>query len=140
MSFWQNLLQRFFPFRGSVYRRIGGQKAITQLVDDFYHVMETDPKARECLLTHQGRDLAVAGEKLKAFLAGWLGGPQLYMEKYGHPRLRARHHIFTIGTVEAQQWLYCMEEALKKSTIDHASQQQMMEAFRGLTEVIKNRD
>jgi hemoglobin len=133
-------LDRLIPYRGSVYQRIGGQRVVSQLVDDFYHVMQTDSLAQRCLATHEGRDLKVAGEKLKAFLSGWLGGPQLYLEKYGHPRLRMRHFPFSIGEEEASEWIYCMEMALKKSKIKKEEQEEMLNALRGVTQLIKNRD
>lgn len=135
----EKVLGQLVPHYGTLYRRIGGAKVIDKLVDDFYHIMATDPAAKECLATHHGRDLKVSGEKLKAFLSGWLGGPQLFLEKYGHPRLRARHFPFAIGEAEAQQWLYCMQHALKRSSISEDSQTQLMQAFEGLTQLIKNR-
>jgi hemoglobin len=112
-----------------MFEQVGGQSVIDKLVDDFYHIMSTDPMAEDCLRAHQGRDLSEAAHKLKFFLSGWLGGPQLYLEKFGHPRLRMRHMPFTIGRREAEQWLYCMYRALKLSTIDDKTQEQMMEAF-----------
>jgi hemoglobin len=122
-----------------LYLRIGGEKTLNILVDDFYQIMQQDPAARHCLATHQGRDLVVAAEKLKFFLSGWLGGPQLYLEKYGHPRLRMRHFPFSIGSQEAEEWLYCMEGALKKSSIKPALQAQMLSAFREITKLTINR-
>ena len=52
------------------------------------------------------------------FLSGWMGGPQLYVEKFGHPRLRMRHMPFRIGLVERDQWIWCMNKALDESHID----------------------
>lgn len=132
-------LGRLIPYRGSTYKKIGGKKVIEKLVDDFYFVMANDPKASRCLATHQGRSLIHSGEKLKAFLSGWTGGPQDYQKLYGHPRLRMRHFPFSIGEVEAEEWLYCMDEALKKSQIHPEHQAEMMRAFKGLTDLIKNR-
>lgn len=112
-----------------MFEKIGGQPVIDKLVDDFYQIMSSDPIAEDCFRTHQGRNLAEAAHKLKFFLSGWLGGPQLYLETFGHPRLRMRHMPFVIGRKEAEQWLYCMYQALKRSTIDEKDQEQMMEAF-----------
>jgi hemoglobin len=53
------------------------------------------------------------------FLSGWLGGPQLYTEKYGHPMLRARHLPFAIGVNERDAWIACMRQAME-SVIDDA--------------------
>lgn len=134
------ILSSFIPYYGTVYHRIGGQKFIGTLVDDFYHIMQTDTFAKDCLATHAGRDIQGSAEKLKAFLSGWLGGPQLFLEKYGHPRLRMRHFPFIIGEVESEQWLYCMKVALEKSPLPLMEQTQLLEAFSGLTKLIKNRD
>lgn len=52
------------------------------------------------------------------FLSGWSGGPQLYVERFGHPRLRMRHMPFQIGTIERDQWVWCMNKALEESQLD----------------------
>jgi len=113
----------------AVYEQIGGQKVIDQIVDDFYRIMQTDPKAARCYATHHGRDIADSAKKLKAFLSGWTGGPQTYLETYGHPRLRMRHAPFAIGQEEAREWLYCMSEALKKSHLDEELQLKLLGAL-----------
>lgn len=112
-----------------MFEVIGGEAVIDKLVDDFYFIMATDPKARDCFATHAHRDIQHSGVKLKAFLSGWLGGPQLYLEKFGHPRLRMRHSPFPIGVKEAEQWLYCMKEALAKSSMTPDLQTQIYGAL-----------
>ena len=112
-----------------MFMEIGGEAVINQLVDDFYHIMQTDPEARDCLATHVGRDMQESGRKLKFFLSGWLGGPQLYLENYGHPRLRMRHAPFPIGPEEARQWLYCMQKALERTSLPKELQFRLMESF-----------
>jgi hemoglobin len=119
-----------------MYNEIGGQIVIDKLVDDFYHVMSTDSAAQDCLATHAGRDIQESAHKLKYFLSGWLGGPQLYLEKFGHPRLRMRHAPFSIGTKEAQQWLYCMKKALEQSSISAPLQEQLMAGFTHVAEML----
>jgi len=122
-----------------MYDSVGGQEVIDQLVDDFYQIMATDPVAKDCFATHAGRDISESAHKLKYFLSGWLGGPQLYLEKFGHPRLRMRHNPFPIGVKEAEQWLYCMKKALAKSVIKPEIQEQMYGAFvQVATMLIKN--
>ncbi len=93
------------------YSMIGGEAAVRRLVRRFYELMDTLPEAYGIRKLHQ-HDLASAEEKLFMFLCGWLGGPQLYVEKYGHPKLRARHLPFPIGSKEAEQWMLCMREAM----------------------------
>lgn len=63
-------------------------------------------------------DLTLSREKLTEFLVGWSGGPPLYEQKYGHPRLRMRHMPFPIGEDERDMWMLCMRKALKECGYD----------------------
>ncbi|MGE3608243.1 MAG: group II truncated hemoglobin [Bacteriovoracaceae bacterium] len=122
-----------------MYNKLGGEVVINQIVDDFYQIMSTDPLAKECFQTHSGKDMAETAKKLKYFLSGWLGGPPLYMQTYGHPRLRMRHFPFSIGELESKQWLYCMRKSLEKNNVQANDQAKLMEAFENVTKMIKNR-
>lgn len=95
------------------YFHIGGKAAIHLLVDRFYFYMDTLPEAQGIRAIHQ-TDLASANSKLFKFLSGWLGGPNLFMEEFGHPMLRARHLPFKIGESERDQWMLCMNKALNE--------------------------
>ena len=86
------------------YERLGGEAAVRKLVDRFYDLMDALPEARGIRELHPP-DLAGSRDKLFKFLSGWLGGPPLYVEEYGHPRLRARHLPFPIGEAERDAWL-----------------------------------
>ncbi len=123
----------------SVYLRIGGEKELKKLVNTFYQIMATDPMAKECFATHAGRDIQHSAEKLFMFLSGIMGGPPIYHEKIGHPRLRMRHGPFTIGEKEASQWLYCMLRAMDEVGIDRDIQEEMIPYFRQVTEMLRNR-
>lgn len=93
------------------YEAIGGEAVLRRLVTRFYEVMDSEPKAAGIRAMHHP-DLSDAREKLFLFLSGWMGGPSLYIEKYGHPMLRARHLPFRIGASERDQWVYCMVRAM----------------------------
>jgi len=93
------------------YELVGGDVGVRALVDRFYDLMDSAPEAAEIREMH-ARSLKVSREKLSMFLCGWLGGPQRYVEQYGHPRLRARHLPFPIGSRARDQWLWCMDPAL----------------------------
>ncbi len=93
------------------YELIGGSARVRELVDRFYDHMDALPEARKIRDLH-ANSLRASRDKLFAFLSGWLGGPDLYVEKYGHPRLRMRHMPFPIGREERDQWLLCMNKAL----------------------------
>ncbi|MDD2658221.1 MAG: group II truncated hemoglobin [Methylococcales bacterium] len=99
------------------YEMIGGEKALLNLVDRFYFYMDTLPEARGIRAIHQP-DLSSAKEKLFKFLSGWLGGPNLFIEEFGHPMLRARHLPFRIGESERDQWMLCMTKALAELPMD----------------------
>ncbi|EGN76026.1 hemoglobin [Idiomarina sp. A28L] len=81
------------------------------IANRFYDIMATDAAAKELLAMHPQPMDAIA-LKFFEFLSGWLGGPQLYIEKYGHPMLRARHLPFRIDTKMRDQWLYCMYQVI----------------------------
>lgn len=93
------------------YQRIGGEDQVRRLVDRFYDHMDSLEEAREIRSLH-AKSLRVSRDKLFMFLSGWLGGPNLYIEQYGHPRLRGRHLPFSIGLKERDQWMFCMKKAL----------------------------
>ncbi|MCH2132943.1 MAG: group II truncated hemoglobin [Phycisphaerales bacterium] len=93
------------------YEALGGEAAVGQLAKAFYETMDRNPAYAGIRELH-GADLSTAEEKFRQFLSGWLGGPQLYVQQYGHPRLRMRHAPFPIGESERDQWLACMAEAL----------------------------
>jgi hemoglobin len=99
------------------YDFIGGESAIQSLVDRFYFYMDILPEAQGIRAMHQ-TDLATAKDKLFKFLSGWLGGPNLYIEEFGHPMLRMRHFPFKIGESERDQWMLCMNKALAEISMD----------------------
>ena len=99
------------------YEMIGGEQALFNLVDRFYFYMDTLPEAQGIRAIHQ-HDLSSAKEKLFKFLSGWLGGPNLFIEEFGHPMLRARHLPFLIGEFERDQWMLCMNKALAELAMD----------------------
>ncbi len=95
----------------TAFEWLGGEAKVHELVDRFYDLMDLEPGYKELRAAH-GSTLADARQKLAWFLTGWLGGPNHYIERFGHPRLRARHMPFKIGLVERDQWLACMDQAM----------------------------
>jgi hemoglobin len=112
----------------TAYERIGEDEGLKQLVMSFYDYMDTLPEAKTIRDLH-AKDLRSAREKLYMFLSGWMGGPDRYIAAYGHPRLRARHLPFPIGTEERDQWLMCMRKALDDMEIDTMFKEQLMSSF-----------
>ncbi len=107
---------------------LGGEDAVARLVERFYDLMAIEPGYAALRATH-GSTLDGARQKLAWFLCGWLGGPQHYVERFGHPRLRARHMPFVIGVVERDQWLACMHQAMTEVQVPQDLRQQLDAAF-----------
>lgn len=97
----------------SLYEMFGGEEKLKLLVSEFYKIMDTNPNYKTLREMHP-EDLSSSEEKLFMFLSGWMGGPQLYITKYGHPRLRARHMPFSITQKDSKEWVNCMTEAIEK--------------------------
>jgi hemoglobin len=120
------------------YSRLGGEAIVRQLVGRFYDLMDEDPDYYGIRKLHQ-KDLAEAREKLFMFLSGWTGGPQLYAEKFGHPRLRQRHMPFAIGESERDQWMACMQRAMQDVGISEELQQELKAAFWKTADFMRNK-
>jgi len=110
------------------YARLGGETAVRSLVDRFYDLMDLEPAYARLRAVH-GNDLSSARDKLFWFLSGWLGGPSLYIERFGHPRLRARHLPFTIGATERDQWMACMNQSMVELGVDEDLRLRLVQAF-----------
>ena len=110
------------------YAWIGGEAKVRALVDRFYDLMDLEPSYAALRATH-GSTLEQARQKLFWFLSGWLGGPQHYTDRFGHPRLRMRHMPFTIGIRERDQWLACMDQAMGEVGIDETLRARLRESF-----------
>jgi hemoglobin len=122
----------------TLYEQLGGEMKVRELVDRFYDIMDTDPRAKKIRDLHP-KDLNHSREKLFMFLSGWLGGEPLYIKKYGHPRLRARHLPFPIGEEERDQWMLCMKEAMKKMNLSPELCETLEQAFFRTADFMRNK-
>ena len=120
-----------------LYYRMGEESGIRALVEKFYYYMDTLPEADGIRKLHP-ENLKESEEKLVLFLSGWSGGPPLYVEKYGHPRLRMRHMPFAIGESERDQWLFCMRRALQECVSDEEVRQFLDEKFTHIADFMRN--
>ncbi|WP_299796541.1 group II truncated hemoglobin [uncultured Shewanella sp.] len=98
--------------QSNAYELIGGEPVIRALAHQFYLQMQEQGRASELLSMHQA-PIEESEQKLFEFLSGWLGGPGLFEQKYGHPALRARHMPFKIDKEMRDQWLFCMKQAIE---------------------------
>ncbi|MVW72276.1 MULTISPECIES: group II truncated hemoglobin [unclassified Bordetella] len=123
----------------TLFETLGGEPAIRALVDRFYDLMEMESDFAILRAAH-GPSLDSARDKLFLFLCGYFGGPNYYIERYGHPRLRARHLPFSIGIVERDQWLACMGRAMQDEGFPPELVDRLLEAFFGTADWMRNRD
>lgn len=105
------------------------------MANRFYDIMSTEPSVAALLAMHP-QPLTQIRQVFFEFLSGWLGGPRLYENKYGHPRLRARHLPFTIDIAMRDQWLYCMyqvlDELLEQDKMTHSSYHELRQRYTAL--------
>jgi hemoglobin len=116
------------PPYDTTFEWMGGEARVQQLVTRFYDLMDLEPAYARLRQVH-GSDLSQARQHLFWFLCGWLGGPQHYTERFGHPRLRARHLHVPIGLQERDQWLACMNQAMQEVQIDETLRVRLHTSF-----------
>jgi len=110
------------------YELMGGAATILSLVDRFYFYMDTLPEAEGIRKMH-AESLSNAKDKLFKFLSGWLGGPDLFVQEFGHPMLRRRHFPFKIAQSERDQWMLCMNKAIAEVGMDEKLKNSLLEAL-----------
>ena len=120
------------------FDRLGGESAVRALVDRFYDLMDLEPAYARLRALHPAT-LEGSRDKLFWYLCGWLGGPNHYIERFGHPMLRARHLPYAIGNAERDQWMACMTQALCESGVDVELAQGLRHAFQGTADWMRNR-
>ena len=123
----------------SLFETLGGEPGIRALVDRFYDTMDMDADLSALRAVH-GPTLDQARDKLFWYLCGYFGGPQLYIERFGHPRLRARHLPYPIGNLERDQWLLCMGRAMQDQGYPPERIEQLLKVFFGVADWMRNRD
>jgi hemoglobin len=124
--------------RKNPYGMIGGASKVEELVDRFYDLMDLEEVFADLRAMHS-QDLTSSRDKLKLFLSGWLGGPDVYSPKHGHPMLRARHLPFQIGLKERNQWLACMYRAMEDCGIDGQIGAQLEESLFNTADWMRNK-
>ena len=120
------------------FDRVGGEARVRALVDRFYDLMDLEPAYAELRAVHPST-LEGSRDKLFWFLCGWLGGPQHYTDRFGHPMLRARHLPFAIGIRERDQWMHCMQQAMAQVELDPELAQRLSASFFQTADWMRNR-
>ena len=120
------------------FDRLGGEAAVRALVDRFYDLMDLGPRYQGIRVLHP-TTLDGSRHKLFWFLCGWLGGPNHYIERFGHPMLRARHLPYAIGNTERDQWMACMTQAMHECGVEAELATGLKQAFQGTADWMRNR-
>jgi hemoglobin len=123
----------------TLYELIGGETKLRELVDRFYDLMDLEPEFAGIRAMHP-TPLDSSRDKLFWFLTGWTGGPDLYIERFGHPRLRARHLPYAIASDERDQWLRCMGYAMHEIGMEQSLQESLMRSFYQTADWMRNTD
>jgi hemoglobin len=112
----------------TVFDLLGGETGVRKLVDAFYDRMDADAAFTGIRALHPAT-LTGSRDKLFWFLCGWTGGPDHFVQRFGHPRLRARHLPFAIGESERDQWMRCMDGALAHVGVDEDLRAKLLVSF-----------
>ncbi|UTY58244.1 group II truncated hemoglobin [Massilia sp. erpn] len=122
----------------TLYDVIGGESKLREMVDRFYDLMELEPEFAGIRTMHPPSTEG-SRDKLFWFLSGWMGGPDLFVERFGHPRLRARHLPFAIASDERDQWLRCMAWAMEDVGIADDLRVRLMNSFFQTADWMRNK-
>jgi len=120
------------------YALLGGEGVVRWLVDRFYDIMDSEPAASALREMHPA-DLSGSRQKLFMFLSGWLGGPPLFQQTFGHPRLRMRHMPFAIDEAARDAWMLCMRRAVAALICEDWLKEKLLQAFAETADFMRNR-
>jgi hemoglobin len=122
----------------TAYQLIGGEMKLRELVDRFYDLMDLEGEFAGIRALHP-TTLEGSRDKLFWFLSGWMGGPDLFVERFGHPRLRARHLPYAIASSERDQWLRCIAWAMQDVGVPQTLQERLLESFYQTADWMRNK-
>ena len=89
-----------------------GDEGFAKLVAGFYQQVAEDDILRPM---YPEEDLKPAARRLQLFLMQYFGGPMIYAQERGHPRLRMRHMPFKIDGAARDRWVKHMLAALDEA-------------------------
>jgi hemoglobin len=118
-----------------IYTLIGDQ-GFDRLVAAFYRQVPADDLLGPM---YPAEDLEGARQRLRNFLIFRFGGPQIYIEQRGHPRLRMRHASFAIGQPARDRWLQLMTRALTEANLPNEATELLRAFFEATSTFLINR-
>ena len=119
------------------YERIGGEAGVRKLVHRFYELMDELPEAYQVRKLHPD-SLAGSEQNLFEYLSGWFGGPTMYTDKKGHPRMRQRHAPYAVTPAAKDEWMLCMKQSLAETVADEPFRTQLQANFQALADHMVN--
>lgn len=122
----------------STFRAAGGPSGVKNLVDSFYDIMKTDSQFSKIWSWHP-IDNELSKEKLTCFLIGWMGGPKLYVQKYGGINIPAVHQHLAVDAQARDLWLDCMALAMKNQKYNTELVDYLMQELRKPAQEIHKR-
>lgn len=129
------------PSSALLYDRVGGEAGLRNLVEAFYDIIEFEPEGRGLHLLHmRGHGVAHSRIEQLNFLSGFLGGPRLYVEKYGHSDVRDMHVHVEIDAEARDAWLKCMSIAIDRVGLPADVKRDLMANFTRVAFLLKNKD
>jgi hemoglobin len=124
------------------YDLLGGREPVLRLAARFYQVMERAEPALAAL--HQqaptGGIAPEMRDRFGLFLVGWLGGPQDYMSRHGHPRLRMRHAHVRVDAAMRDAWVRCMRTAMDDCAVSGPVRLFLEDRFADVANFLRNQD
>lgn len=113
-----------------------GDEGFTRLVAAFYRRIPADDLLGPL---YRDRDLAGAEERLRTFLIMRFGGPQHYLHRRGHPRLRMRHAPFPVTQAARDRWIELMDAALAETRLPAPAESMLRKFFHDAATFLINR-
>lgn len=124
--------------RVSFYEQIGGAEGVDQLVNTFCDVIENTEEGKPVLVLHlRGHGMDHARVEQFNFFSGFLGGPRLYAEKWGHSNVREIHQHVEIDETASQAWLNCMSMTMDKLAYPTSLKDQLMQNFNDMAALLR---
>ena len=102
-----------------------GEDGVFRMLEDLYLELERS-EVRHLF----PEDMRAASRKSGAFFVQLLGGPPLFNQTYGPPRMRQRHLPFEIDERAREVWLGAFEKVLESAEERYGFPPEHLEGFR----------
>ena len=113
-----------------------GEDGFKRLVAAFYRQVPQDDILGPM---YPERDFDGAEKRLRSFLIYRFGGPPVYIEERGHPRLRMRHAPFTVNQTARNRWIQLMGKALEEVKLPAEAERILRAYFESTATFMLNR-